>query len=199
MLTFDPVEHEYRDGARVVPSVTQILQPLSNFDFVDQDVLRAAQEFGTAVHMACELWDTGMLDRDSLDPELEPYLQGWIAFCQAHNCQWEGIELRVYDKAMGYAGTLDRFGLVDGERAIVDIKSGSKLFPSTGPQTAAYAQAHVPVVARSIKRYAVRLFPNGYELKAYTSPLDWATFASLITLGGFCDRHNITLNFKEKT
>ena len=45
MLTFDPVKHEYRDGDRVIPSVTQILAPLSDFSFVDADVLSAAQEF----------------------------------------------------------------------------------------------------------------------------------------------------------
>jgi hypothetical protein len=201
MLTFDPIKHEYRDGTRVVPSVTQILAPLSNFDFVDPGVLRAAQNFGSAVHLACELWDLGTLNRDALDPALEPYLQGWVTFCREHACDWTGtgagIELRVHNQAMGYAGTLDRVGQVDSELAMVDIKSGSRLFPSTGPQTAAYAHAHMPAIARSIKRYAVRLFPGGYELKHYADPLDWPTFCSLLTLGDFCNRHRITLNFKE--
>lgn len=197
MLTFDPVKHEYRDGARVIPSVTQILQPLSNFDFVDPDVLAAAQAFGTAVHMACELDDNGTLDEAALDPELLPYLQGWRKFVAEHNCRWEAIELRVYHQDMGYAGTLDRVGYVDGDRGLLDIKSGTRLFPSTGPQTAAYAQAYAPLSARSFKRFAVRLFPDGYELKQYSSPTDWATFASLITLQTFCKHHSITLNFKE--
>lgn len=199
MLTFDPTKHEYRDGDRVIPSVTQILQPLSNFDFVDPEVLALAQAFGTAVHRACELDDQFQLDAETLDPELLPYLHGWRLFSLENKAHWDAIELRVYDKGMVYAGTLDRYGWVNGERAIVDIKSGTKLFPSTGPQLAAYAQAHAPLSARSIKRYAVRLFPGGYELKPYTSPTDWATFVSLITLRNFCNTHGITPNFKEKS
>lgn len=197
MLTFDPVKHEYRDGRRLIPSVTKILEPLSNFDFVAPDVLSAAQAFGTAVHAACELWDLGTLDRDALDPALEPYLQGWINFCTDHDCKWHAIEQRVYNEQMGYAGTLDRAGDVDGFQSIVDIKSGSTLFPSTGPQTAAYAQAYLPIAHSRLKRFAVRLYQNGYELKAYTDPRDWPTFASLLTLRSFCQRHSITPNFKE--
>ena len=198
MLTFDPILHEYRDNGRLVPSVTQILAPLSNFEFVNPEVMRAAQDFGTAVHRACELDDLGQLDDDTLDEALTPYLLGWRKFSVEAGVHWEGIENRVHSQSMGYAGTLDRVGLVDGMRAIVDIKSGTKLFPATGPQTAAYAQAFAPLAHRSFKRYAVRLCPNGYELKEYTSATDWATFVSLITLRTFCDTHRITLNFQEK-
>ncbi len=197
MLTFDPVKHEYRDGDRVIPSVTQILAPLSDFSFVDADVLSAAQEFGTAVHRACELYDLQQLDIDALDPELRPYLDGWIKFCHDHSCQWVAIEKRVYCETMGYAGTLDRVGFVGLDSAVVDIKSGSAMFPSVGPQLAAYAHAY-SAIARSMKRYAVRLFPGSYELKQYTSPTDLSVFMSLITLRSFCERHSITLNFKEK-
>lgn len=199
MLTFDADRHEYRFNGVVVPSVTQILAPLSNFEFVNPEVLAAAQAFGTAVHRACELDDLHQLDEDALDENLMPYLQGWRMFMTEHACRWEAVELRVYHHAMGYAGTLDRVGYVDGDRSMVDIKSGARLFPSTGPQTAAYAQAYAPLAARSFKRYAVRLYPNGYELKQYTSPTDWATFASLITLQTFCKHHSITLNFKEQS
>jgi hypothetical protein len=199
MLTFDPVKHEYRDGSRVIPSVTQILQPITDFSFVSPEILSAAQAFGTAVHRACELHDQGELDLDTLDPELAPYLNGWIKFCDEHACQWVAIEQRVYDQKMGYAGTLDRVGFVDTDNAIVDIKSGTSLFPATGPQTAAYAHAYAPLTHARFKRYAVRLFPNGYELKPYTDPRDWPTFASLLTLSSFCQRHSIVPNFKEKT
>ena len=197
MLFFDPIRHEYWDGSRLIPSVTQILQPLTDFSHVNADVLRAAQDFGTAVHRACELDDLGELDIHALDPELAPYLAGWRKFSSEHRVKWTAIEYRVYDKAMGYAGTLDRVGLVDDCNAMLDIKSGSSLFPATGPQTAAYSHAFAPLAGRAFKRFAVRLFPNGYELKQYSDPLDWAVFASLVTLRSFCTRHHITPNFKE--
>ena len=202
MLTFDDQKHEYRHNGAVVPGVTGILSPLINLSFVHPEVLAAAQEFGTAVHLACELHDRDQLDMEALDPALVPYLDGWMQFCQDHQCVWEGIEERVYHPTLRYAGTLDRCGRVDGCLAVVDIKSGTSLFSSVGPQLAAYAHAATaqvghPALAASFKRYAVRLYPNGYELKQYTDPTDWAVFASLVTIRNFCSQNNITPNFKE--
>lgn len=197
-LTFDADKHEYRFAGKVIPSVTQILAPLSNFGAVHPDVLAAAQQFGTAVHLACELDDLGQLDLAALDPALVPYLEGWRAFCADYAVKWDAIESRIFHAPMGYAGTLDRAGLVKGKQAIVDIKSGATLMPSVGPQLAAYAQAYSPI-GRAMDRYAVRLFPNGYEVKQYFSPTDWPVFASLITLRSFCASQRITLNFKENS
>ena len=191
MLTFDPDRHEYRFAGQLVPSVTQVLRPLSDLDAVDPDVLRRAQAFGTAVHLACELDDQGILNERALDPALAPYLAGWREFMREHGCQWDGIELRVIHKTMRYAGTLDRRGTVGGHLSYVDIKSGSSLYPSVGPQLAAYAAADCGVPGAR-RRYAVRLFPDGYELKEYTSRSDWPVFASLITLRSFCQHNRIT-------
>ena len=198
MLTFDSDKHEYRWGGAVVPSVTQILQPLTDLSYVDADVLQRAKDFGTAVHYACELHDTNRLDEAALDPALRPYLNGWRKFCSNTGAVWSLVESRVYHPTLRYAGTLDRMGLVDGFPSIVDIKSGTALYQSVGPQLAAYAQAHAigakePHMGGAYRRYAVRLYPDGYELKQYTSPLDWPAFASLITIRNFCNLHRINL------
>lgn len=198
MLTFDQDSHTYRFAGLVVPSVTQILRPMMDLDHVEPDLLRRASAFGTAVHMACELDDNQQLDESALDANLMPYLAGWRKFCREHGCTWDWIESRVYHPTMRYAGTLDRHGFVDGFRAVVDIKSGTSLYASVGPQLAAYAHAHAqgisqPAMASVYRRYAVRLYPDGYELKQYTDPTDWATFASLVTLRQFCGKHRITL------
>lgn len=190
VLTFDAEKHEYRVDGQVVPSVTQILRPLMDFSFVRPDVLQAAADFGTAVHRACELDDLGDLDMEKLDPALAPYLVGWRMFCAEHACKWEAIEQQILHGSMRYAGTLDRAGLVKDKRAVVDIKSGTSLTPTVGPQLAAYARAYDPQGAL-LDRLAVRLYPGGYELKAYTDPSDWPTFASLVTIRQFCERHNL--------
>lgn len=191
MLTFDEPSHTYRWNGVVVPSVTQILRPLMDLDAVDPDVLRRASAFGTAVHLACELDDLGALDEGALDPALLPYLEGWRQFSKDYGCRWDGIELRVFHKTMRYAGTLDRRGTVGGHNAYVDIKSGTSLYHSVGPQLAAYAAADCGIPGAR-RRYAVRLYPHGYELKEYTSPSDWPVFASLITLRGFVQQHRTT-------
>lgn len=195
MLTFDEASHTYRFDGQVVPGVTSILAPLSNFDRVPKHVLDAASEFGTAVHLACELDDLGTLDESALDPALLPYVQGWRKFSAEHAVQWEFIESPVYHTAMRYAGTLDRFGLVVGDLTVVDIKSSVQLYPSVGPQLAAYANA---LGVGGVKRMAVQLKADGtYVAKPYTDPTDWPVFASLLTLRNWCGRHSITPHFKD--
>ena len=194
-LTFDADTHTYRFDGVVVPGVTTILKPLTDFSTVPPHVLDAASAFGTAVHLACELDDLGTLDEAALDPALAPYLDAWRKFSAEHAVQWEQIEQRVYHPTMRYAGTLDRFGRVDGDLTVVDIKSSVQLYPSVGPQLAAYANALSHPYA---KRMAVQLKADGtYVAKPYTDPSDWPMFASLLTVRTWCARHSITPNFKD--
>ena len=200
MLTFNEELHEYRWNGVAVPSVTTILKPLSNMQFVDPYILDAAQKFGTAVHKACELHDLGTLDEDALDPGLAPYLEGWKKFSVEHATRWLVIEKPMFHSVYRYAGTPDRLGMVDGCRSVVDIKSGSALFPTVGPQTAAYLNiANHRELNPFERRYAVQLKMDGtYKLEEYKDPSDWSVFMSLITLRGWCAKHSITPNFQEK-
>lgn len=191
----DEATHTYWLDGQKVPGVTSILAPLCNFDFVRPDVLKAAAAFGTAVHLACELDDLNDLDTDALDPALLPYVQGWRKFSADHAVKWELIEDLVYHPALRYAGKLDRYGLVKGEPTVVDIKSTAQLYPSVGPQLAAYQKA-IPGAPLLTKRLAVQLKPDGtYTAKPYTSPLDWPLFASLVTLRSWCAANNVTPKF----
>ena len=194
-LTFDEASHTYRFNGNVVPGVTSILSPLTDFSRVPAHVLQAASEFGKAVHRACELHDLQELDHNTLDPSLQPYLDGWIKFSQDHAVAWTCIEEPLYHATMNYAGTPDRIGSVNGELTVVDIKSTARLYPSVGPQLSAYANAEgIPFA----KRLAVQLKADGtYVAKPYTDPTDWPVFASLLTLRNWCARNSITPNFKD--
>lgn len=195
-LVFDEGTHTYHFNGRVVPGVTTILSPLTNFAGVSAEVLSAASTFGTAVHKACELWDLGDLDEELLDAPLVPYLAGWKKFSAEHNVSWSGIEKRVFHKGLRYAGTLDRRGLVDGDVSFVDIKSSVGLYASVGPQLAAYVAADDPALTATAKRFAVQLKDDGdYVLKEYTNPGDFSVFASLLTLRNWCAQHQITPTF----
>lgn len=195
-LTFDESLHEYRFNGEVVPGVTTILKPLTNFDMVPPHVLQAASEFGTAVHKACELDDLGELDEEQLDPALRPYLSAWRKFSEEHSVKWVHIEKQVHNKTLGYAGTLDRYGHVDGMSTLLDIKSSIELYQSVGPQLAAYDKALGEPV---IHRIAVQLKADGtYVAKTYTDPSDWPVFCSLLTLRNWCARYSITPNLQGK-
>lgn len=204
-LQFDEASHTYSRGGVLVPGVTSILAPLTDFSFVRPDVLEAASQFGKAVHRACELWDLGALDIDTLDAPLAPYLAGWRKFSDEWGVSWEMVEGRVYSETHNYAGTLDRFGKLTepgklkGPRpAVVDIKSSAALYPAVGPQLAAYKNA-IPNVIPTTDRIAVQLFDDGtYVAKTYTDRDDWSLFLSLLTLKQWCNRHSITPNFNQR-
>ena len=141
MLTFDEATHTYRVDGVVVPNVTSVLEDCGNSDFsmVPADKLEAAQERGRLVHEITHFFDEDDLDTASVDPDLLPYLEAWTKFRVHTGFTPELIEERVYSELYGYAGTLDRVGVMGhGRRALVDIKSGA-ILPAVRLQLAAYS------------------------------------------------------------
>lgn len=142
-IDFDEDKHEYSvDGCRV-PSVSEILAPLSADRYADLNpwMLKAAAAKGTAVHEACELIDYGVEPEE--DPETDGYLVAYQNFLLDHDVEWQMIEGVVWFSRFDgetplYAGTLDRFGKVDGVPTIVDIKTYASL--SSDSQLAASCQ-----------------------------------------------------------
>lgn len=141
-LVFDVASHTYRVGDRELPSVTRILQDAGLADFSKPWFTEERRERGQLVHAAIALDNEGELDEDSLDPVLYGYVEGWRRYLHEVGGVVEHFEQPVYDEASGYAGTLDAIvceppakGTVP-RRTVLDVKPG--LYPSVGPQTAAY-------------------------------------------------------------
>jgi hypothetical protein len=184
-LEFSEADHIYTLDGRRVPSVTQVLAMLENWERVPWEQLEAARQFGTNVHKACHLQNRGELDVAALDLALDPYVRAWQRFLVESNATLIASETRVANARLGYAGTLD--ALVDrrGHTWLVDIKSGD--VPDTcGPQTSAYAAA----LGRPVRRYAVQLKPDGsYKTHAYTSSTDFAIFQSCLNVYKWRERN----------
>ena len=150
-IDFDAEKHEYSVGGVKIPSVSEILAPLSadRYDGLNPWMLKAAAAKGTAVHEATELIDYGIEPEE--DSELEPYLLAYQTFLCEHEVEWEMIERIVYYKRLPqdeiplFAGTVDRFGKVNGKYAVVDIKTYASLSTdamlNASCQTALYAYA----------------------------------------------------------
>lgn len=204
-LEFDEATHTYRYQGQVVPGVTSVLRPVTDLSHVPPDILAASSAFGVAVHKACELDDLGQLDEEALDVALAPYLAAWRKFSRDYEVQWSGVERKVFHSQLRYAGTLDRSGtvlLAPGKPhrtpAIVDIKSGTALYPSVGPQLAAYHRA-LDEGSVTTKRLAVQLKPDAtYVAKWEDDPSDFALFCSLLTVQRWCGKHSITPNFQQE-
>lgn len=193
-LTFDAETHTYRHSGKIIPSVTQLLKPLSGLNTVPPEILTRAAKFGNAVHKACELDD--LHDLGSCPEPVMPYLNAWRKFCDDTGAKWDGIEEQVYNEQYGYAGTLDRVGTVSGFKAVVDLKSSFKLYATVGPQLAAYQKAYKKP---TVKRIGVQLKPDGtYLAKSYVSANDWAVFASMATIHRFCAENGIKPYWKDE-
>ena len=149
-IDFDEEKHEYSvDGVRV-PSVSEILAPLSaeRYGELNKSVLEQAAHRGTAVHEGTQLIDFGIAP--DYDSEIDGYLVAYQMFLLQHEVEWGFIEgtlgyIRAEEEIPLYAGTIDRFGLVDGMPTVVDIKTYSSMSSQAqlqaSCQTALYADA----------------------------------------------------------
>lgn len=202
MLTFEPVSHTYRFSDRKVPSVTQLLSCMSNFGFLTAEELEAAQDRGTYCHQLCHYDDIGDLDEAAeCTGEHWPRLLAWRRFCRDYGANWEGIEELGYSRHFGYAGTLDRRGVLTlhekapTARWIIDIKTSATLYRKPwGAQTAAYRHmiAEVDPMWALARRASVRLLVDvdpvtgerkgRYIFDELDNPKDWVAFSSLIHL-----------------
>lgn len=173
-LEFDEANHIYRLDGVVIPSVTQVLKGAGLIDFskVPPSLLEAACKFGTAVHKATELWDKGTLDEESLDPNLRPYLNGWILFRQEYGFEPISIEEILYSKIYRIAGTPDRIGKwrIDDSIIIPDIKTGFELSPANAIQLSGYELMYKENLKgkHKIKRMSISLNEEStYKIQEY--------------------------------
>jgi hypothetical protein len=185
-LTFDTENHVYGYRGRVIPSVTQILGAVLNeYAGIPPDVLERAADFGRHVHAATDLNDRGELDEDALDPQLLGHLKQWRRFLSETGFVVTTIERRVFNKRLGYAGTLDREGLWKNTSWVLDIKTGA-VPKSVGPQLSAYQHALDPAPK---KRLCVALTANNYKLIPCDEPSDFSIFQSCLNVFNFKARN----------
>lgn len=187
-LTFDAPSHTYRVGERMIPSVTQVLKAVENFDFVAPAVLERAREFGSHVHQAVDLFNRGELDEEALDAGLAPYLAGWKLFLSHSGFVVTHTEERVYNERLKYAGTLDARGTWKGTTWLIDLKSGA-VPRSVGAQCAAYQHA---LAEPPKKRLCVQLLPHNFKLIACNDPTDFSLFTSCLNIWTHLHAHRTT-------
>lgn len=164
MLDYVEATHEYSIRGRVLPSVTRILVGLGLLRTVDDE---AALQRGRAAHEACRMLDQQCLDQGSVDSIIEGYLESWARLRAAKNFRILTIERKVASVKWGYAGRYDRDICMDGQRDILDLKTGELQELPVRLQLVAYAEArrlelHGKNRPREpFGRVAVRLFADG--------------------------------------
>lgn len=133
MLTFDAEHHVYTLDGKVLPSITQIIRPLVNYDAVPKAVLENAANFGRNVHKMVELECCGALDEEALDDKLRPALaafRGW----RRQNSGDVICEIPMAHARLKFAGTPD---LIFDGHSIIEIKTRKTNLLTDPIQTAA--------------------------------------------------------------
>ena len=126
MLEFEEKTHTYRlDGVKI-PSVSDITECLAAITYreVPPEIMAYAAERGTIIHRAAEELD--MKGEVSVTGEYAPYVEAYANFLRDKEPIWDMIEEPVNNGTL-YAGTPDRYGLMDGKHVIVDIKTAAQI------------------------------------------------------------------------
>lgn len=122
-LLFFDVDHRYTLDGEELPSVSELCRFLSReiYGTVAQYTLDRAADRGTAVHRICQALD--LYGKADVPDDLLSYVQAYVQFRKDHDVKWDSVEKAMHHPEQRYAGTLDRIGMVDGKRCIVDLKT----------------------------------------------------------------------------
>lgn len=185
-LEFNEEKHEYKINGVLVPSVTQIIKVLYDFEGIPEDKLEHAALRGKAVHKACEIFNLGQEFAWPLSNEIVPYFEAWKKFVRETGLVVTDAERQLGHPHMMYAGTLDVSGLIKKTKWLLDIKAVSELSPATGVQLAGY----MGMTGETMKRGAVQLKPDGtYKFQEYKEASDWPTFVACLSVFNFRRKH----------
>lgn len=200
MLTFEESSHTYRWNGVVVPNVTKIISPLTDYSHIPSATLARAQAEGIAVHKLVELDCKNDLNLDLLPEWLRPYFKAWCRFKDETGFECWDAERRFYNESLGYAGTLDLAGLlpklpkVKGG-AMIDVKRSLYAGPAIGLQTIAYEggrNALVPKDLRTSRRFALILKPDeSYRLPEFNDPDDRGAFLACLQQFRWKEKHYV--------
>lgn len=165
VLRLDEIAHRAFLGDRELIRVTTALEEAGLIEttwFTEESRVR-----GQYLHEAITLHHERDLADESVDPALQPYWEGYLAFLAESEFQPISVEQPVFDEAAGYAGRYDLFGrfqkLPDSALDLIDVKTG-RAAAWVKLQTRAYGRR---LDAPRLRRWALELPGDGrYRLLA---------------------------------
>ena len=160
-----------KDYARV----TQIISGagLTDFSKIPASDRQYYMERGSQNHKLWEMVELGTAEDYTFDPVVEPYRAAHRQFLDDTGFKAfpDGVEKNVVNDIYHYRGRLDRYGIMNGRKALLDYKT-SQVHPETAIQTALYAIA-LPDAFFEIDRYCVAFKNDGkYQLVKFPDRSD---------------------------
>ena len=120
VLTYNDTDHIYCIDDVIFPSVTQTLETAGIIQPYTGDPWYG--ERGTAVHAATWLDDQGILDEETLDPQIVGFVEAWRKYRRESGFAPIGGETPMCHPLHRYAGTPDRWDA----HLLADIKTGKE-------------------------------------------------------------------------
>lgn len=199
-LTFDEKEHRYYWGGRLVPNVTRLIEPWTDWSRIPPDVLERARQRGQVRHK--------LVEADCLGTT---HLYDWPAWTAGARRAWERCkdetgfvawfsEKQLYHRIYGYAGTADLFGEATKLKNVKgpvnwDVKGSEYAGRAIGLQLAAYTNAWNEEAPKDLRvpnanRFALILKDDGtYKLPRYDEGDDWIDFLAALRQWKFKEKH----------
>lgn len=124
-IEFNEKDHIYTKNGIVLPSVTQIMQPLYEavYGKADMNASDNGKSKGKEIHRAIDDYcEFGMID---ISEEYRPYLDNFIRYIDEHQYEIVASEVMLYHPVYNYAGTIDIIVTnKKGEYGLIDNKTG---------------------------------------------------------------------------
>ena len=145
----------------------------------------AAADIGSRVHLLVERLARG--DEPDPAPEEAPFVDAYRQFLAAFQPRFLAVEEMVCSLRHRYAGTADAIAVIEGETWMLDVKTGTGLYPETSLQLASYASAEFIGRPGSPRRFrlprvtrygVIHVRPEGARLVEYR--VDRHTFAAFL-------------------
>lgn len=142
-------------------SVTEVLQPFSDFSKIPPAVLEAASIRGTATHDACANIARGLLVMNT-PPEVEGYVNSFRRFFDLMVADVLLVEERQVDADFGLHGELDLLIKAKrGENILIDLKTPVSKIKSWRVQLALYRHLCLKNGYKVDRVGSLRLSPEG--------------------------------------
>lgn len=209
ILEFNEKKHEYILLKKKIPSVTQILAPISKmtYDKVDEWLVQRKAKIGSRVHRLIELYNKyDLKPTQEEDEEVLKYFEQYLEFEKSVNSIIFDNEFKGYysNNDMVFAGTIDNIRLLNNAMVLIDYKTTTTINEVLlSLQLYGYKLIAEQTLNIKIDEFkALALKKDSYELIDFTKEVNniktKELFEAMYKLNKLLEFHNIKSENKEE-
>jgi len=167
-------------------NINDILESAGLSSPIPENVAEYALERHTKIKKACEDYDRYGIKVAS-ESKIQPFLEGWMGFCEIFEPEWTHIEHKVFCEKYRYMSVIDRYGKLKGKDKPVLVS----IFPSTKLKKDAIKTAIAAYAMTgndSCERLGVYIKEGKFKSVPYTDPIDFNIFLCAMTIHNYLKR-----------